>query len=92
MLASGVAASIFSCLRRGPDVLDRATYFLRDSPHVNIAQQSSLEDGTSQVKRIKGVRVCIGDVRPSEETGYVAFGTVGEAMPLRWQEKERRYA
>ncbi|KXH47798.1 hypothetical protein CNYM01_06075 [Colletotrichum nymphaeae SA-01] len=92
MLASGVAAGIFSCLRRGPDVLDRATYFLRDSPHVNVAQQSSLEDGTSQVKRIKGVRVCIGDVRPLEETGYVAFGTVGEAMPLRWQEKERRYA
>ncbi|KAK1657245.1 hypothetical protein BDP55DRAFT_761980 [Colletotrichum godetiae] len=92
MLASGIAASIFSCLRRGPDVLDRATFFLRDNPHVKVAQQSSLEDGTSQVKRVKGVRVCIVDVTPLEETGHVAFGTVGEAMPLRWQEKERRYS
>ncbi|KAK1842224.1 hypothetical protein CCHR01_15166 [Colletotrichum chrysophilum] len=92
MLASGIAASIFGCLRRGPDVLDRATYFLRDSPHVNLAQQNSLEDGTSQVKRTKSLRVCVGDIRPTEETGYVAFGTVGETMPLSWQEKDRRYA
>ncbi|KAF4812278.1 hypothetical protein CGCSCA5_v009147 [Colletotrichum siamense] len=92
MLASGVAASVFGCLRRGPDVLDRAIFFLRDSPHVDLAQQNSLEDGISQVKRTKSLRVCVGDIRPTEETGYVAFGTVGEAMPLSWQEKERRYA
>ncbi|KXH34836.1 hypothetical protein CSAL01_00417 [Colletotrichum salicis] len=89
--ASGIAAGIFSCLRRGPDVLDRATFFLGDNTHVKVSQESSLEDGTSQVKSIKGVRVCISDVRPLEETVYVAFGTVEEAMPLRWQEKERRY-
>lgn len=92
MLASGVAASVFGCLRRGPDVLDRATFFLRDSPHVNVAQRNSLEDGISQVKRTKSLRVCVDDIRPTEETGYVTFGTVGEAMPLSWQEKERRYA
>ncbi|KAK2733556.1 hypothetical protein CKAH01_08351 [Colletotrichum kahawae] len=91
MLASGIAASIFGCLRRGPDVLDRATFFLRYSPYVSLAEQNSLEDGISQIKRTKNLRVCVGDIRPTEETGYVAFGTVGEAMPLSWQEKERRY-
>ncbi|KAF0329608.1 hypothetical protein GQ607_003176 [Colletotrichum asianum] len=65
MLASGIAASVFGCLRRGPDVFDRATFFLRDNPHVNLAQQNSLEDGISQVKRTKSLRVCIGDIRPS---------------------------
>lgn len=92
MLLSGVAAGIFGCMRRGPDVLDRATFFLRDSPYVDVRNQSSLEDGTAQVKRSRGVRVCVGDVRPMEDTGYVALGTVGEAMPLSWQDKERRYA
>ncbi|KAF6789978.1 hypothetical protein CMUS01_16302 [Colletotrichum musicola] len=90
MLISGVAAGVFGCMRRGPDVLDRATFFLRKSPYVDVRNQSSLEDGTAQVKRSRGVRVCVGDVRPTEETGYVALGTVGEAMPLSWQEKNRR--
>ncbi|KAF6806375.1 hypothetical protein CSOJ01_08870 [Colletotrichum sojae] len=92
MLLSGVAAGVFGCMRREPDVLDRATFFLRDSPYVNVRNQSSLEDGTAQAKRSRGVRVSVGDVRPAEETGYVALGTVGEAMPLSWQEKDRRYA
>ncbi|EFQ25178.1 uncharacterized protein GLRG_00322 [Colletotrichum graminicola M1.001] len=92
MLASGIAASIFGCLRRGPDVLDRATFFLRDNPNVDLAQHNSMEDGISKLKRTKSLRVCIGDIRPTEETGYVAFGRVGEAMPLNSQKKERRYA
>ncbi|KAF6834465.1 hypothetical protein CPLU01_04930 [Colletotrichum plurivorum] len=92
MLLSGVAAGVFGCMRRGPDVLDRATFFLKESPHVEVRRQSSLKDGTSQLKRSWDTRVCVGDVRPTEETRYVALGTVGEAMPLSWQEKDRRYA
>ncbi|KAL0929953.1 uncharacterized protein CTRU02_215162 [Colletotrichum truncatum] len=92
MLASGIAASIFGCLRRGPDVLDRATFFLRDNPHVDLGQHNSMEDGISQLKRTKSLRICIGDIRPTEETGYVGFGRVGKAMPLSLQKKERRYA
>ncbi|OLN83745.1 hypothetical protein CCHL11_08710 [Colletotrichum chlorophyti] len=81
-------------MRRGPDVPDHLSFFLRENPYVNIAphQQNSMEDAAGQVRRIRSVRVCIGDMKPMEETGHVVFGTVGDVIPLSMQKPERAYA
>ncbi|OHF00200.1 hypothetical protein CORC01_04608 [Colletotrichum orchidophilum] len=91
MLASSVAAGVLNFLRRGPDVLKRATFFLRGSNYFDIGRQNSMDDKTDQIHWAKGVRVCVGDIRPAAETGYVAIGNVGEAIPLSWQDRARRY-
>ncbi|KAL3293811.1 hypothetical protein RB213_015883 [Colletotrichum asianum] len=92
MLISGVIAAVLGSMRRGPDVLDHPTFFSRDSPYVNVSPcySGSVEDASEQVRRTRDMRVCIGDVSPTKETGHLAFGTVNEAIPLGLQ-KDGRY-
>ncbi|KAF4877607.1 hypothetical protein CGCSCA1_v003248 [Colletotrichum siamense] len=94
MLISGVIAAVLGSMRRGPDVLDHPTFFSRDSPYVNVSScySGSMEDASEQVRRTRDMRVCIGDVSPTEETGHLAFGTVNEAIPLGLQKDGRCYA
>ncbi|KAH0426673.1 hypothetical protein CcaCcLH18_10181 [Colletotrichum camelliae] len=94
MLISGVVAAVFGAMRRGPDVLDHPTFFSRDSPYVNVlpCYSGSVEDASEQVRRTRDMRVCIGDVSPTEEKGHLAFGTVNEAIPLGLQKHGRHYA
>ncbi|KAF4832306.1 hypothetical protein CGCTS75_v004722 [Colletotrichum tropicale] len=94
MLISGVIAAVLGSMRRGPDVLDHPTFFSRDSPYVNVSPcySGSVEDASEQVRRTRDMRVCIGDVSPTEETGHLAFGTVNEAIPLGLQKDGRYYA
>ncbi|KAF4822436.1 hypothetical protein CGCSCA5_v002385 [Colletotrichum siamense] len=94
MLISGVIAAVLGSMRRGPDVLDHPTFFSRDSPYVNVSScySGSVEDASEQVRRTRDMRVCIGDVSPTEETGHLAFGTVNEAIPLGLQKDGRYYA
>ncbi|KAF4909197.1 hypothetical protein CGCF415_v006057 [Colletotrichum fructicola] len=94
MLISGVIAAVLGSMRRGPDVLDHPTFFSRDSPYVNVSPcySGSVEDASEQVRRTRDMRVCIGDVSPTEEMGHLAFGTVNEATPLGLQKDGRYYA
>ncbi|KAF4918108.1 hypothetical protein CGCVW01_v009177 [Colletotrichum viniferum] len=94
MLVSGVIAAVLGSMRRGPDVLDHPTFFSRDSPYVNVSPcyAGSVEDASEQVRRTRDMRVCIGDVSPTEATGHLAFGTVNEAFPLGLQKDGRYYA
>ncbi|KAF4839349.1 hypothetical protein CGCSCA4_v011325 [Colletotrichum siamense] len=94
MLISGVIAAVLGSMRRGPDVLDHPTFFSRDSPYVNVlpCYSGSVEDASEQVRRTRDMRVCIGDVSPTEEKGHLAFGTVNEAIPLGLQKHGRHYA
>ncbi|KAF9877436.1 hypothetical protein CkaCkLH20_05136 [Colletotrichum karsti] len=92
MLSAGVAAAVLGALRRGPDVLDRATIFLRSNPNAELPQTSSMEDGIEQARRVKHVRVCVGDVKSQDDVGEVALGTVGNLIPLSWQKDGRVYS
>ncbi|TIC94253.1 hypothetical protein CH35J_009822 [Colletotrichum higginsianum] len=93
MLAAGISAAILGCLRRGPDVLDYSTFFFRDSPYVHMppGKYRSMEDASDQVRRIRDIRVCIGDVDHTGNVGRLAFGSVDAAVPLRAQKAERYY-
>ncbi|KAL0933331.1 uncharacterized protein CTRU02_212294 [Colletotrichum truncatum] len=91
MLASGIAASVLNLFRRGPDILDHPTGLLRDNPHVHMVQSTSMEDATEQIRRNGGVRVCLGDIKSHEDTGYLVVGCSGDVAPLGLQRKERRF-
>ncbi|KAH7019077.1 hypothetical protein EDB80DRAFT_869754 [Ilyonectria destructans] len=93
MLLAAVAAAYLGALRRGPDILDYTTSIIRDNPYVDIADinKNSMEDGSDQMRRLKNIRVCLGDVTPAQEKGHVAFATVGEAVPLSRQRLTRTY-
>ncbi|KAK6213269.1 hypothetical protein QIS74_09271 [Colletotrichum tabaci] len=93
MLAAGISAAILGCLRRGPDVLDYSTFFFRDSPYVHMppGKYRSMEDASDQVRRIRDIRICIGDVDHTGDVGRLAFGSVDAAVPLRAQKAERYY-
>ncbi|OHW93129.1 hypothetical protein CSPAE12_08437 [Colletotrichum incanum] len=84
-------AGAFGCMRRGPDILDHIAFSLRDNPYAAVGESCSMEDAAEQVRRIRSVRVCIGDVRSTEKMGYAALGTVGDVVPLIQQKQGRRY-
>ncbi|CAM1509075.1 Fc.00g028140.m01.CDS01 [Cosmosporella sp. VM-42] len=92
MLLAALLAAALGPLRRGPEILDHVSFLVRDNPHVNATQiNSSMEDGPDQIRRLRDVRVCLGDIRSEDEKGYIAFATVGEAVPLAKQERGRLY-
>ncbi|KAK2778379.1 hypothetical protein CKAH01_11776 [Colletotrichum kahawae] len=57
MLVSGVVAAVLGSMRRGPDVLDHATFFSRDSSYVNVSPcySGSVEDASEQ---LGGLETC----------------------------------
>lgn len=82
MLLAAIVAAVFGLLRRGPDILDRASLFLRDNPHANVPAGSTMEHGFDQARRLKDVRLCLGDVKAGHDRGHVAVGTVDAVTPL----------
>jgi hypothetical protein len=82
MLFAATATAILGLLRRGPDILDRASLILRDNPYVNVPAASSMENGYEQARRLKDVQLCLGDARSGLERGHVAIGTMDAVTPL----------
>lgn len=93
MLGAAVGSAAFGVIRRGPDLLEYEIGLLRNSPYLNIgtASASSMEGGSEQTRRLKDVRVCLGDITPGEENGYVAIATVDGAVPISQQDANRTY-
>lgn len=92
MFLSALAAAALGVKRRGPDILDYATTFIRDNPYSSVSTgENSMEDGADRTHRLRKVRLCIGDVKPDAEEGYVALATVDKAVPLGKQGSDRRY-
>ncbi|RSM15397.1 hypothetical protein CDV31_004987 [Fusarium ambrosium] len=92
MFLSALAAAALGVKRRGPDILDYATTFIRDNPYSSTSTgENSMEDGADRTYRLRNVRLCIGDVKPDAEEGYVAIATVDKAVPLGKQGSDRRY-
>ena len=76
MLFASVIAAVLGALRRGPDLLDRTAMFVRDNPYVRVEGSGSMEDGFDQARRLKDVRLCIGDAKDGDDAGYLAVGTM----------------
>lgn len=75
MIAAGMATTVINLFRKAPEVLDSFAGMLRDSPHVHAETGPSIEDAFDKARRLQKMRVILGDVRPTEAVGYVAFAT-----------------
>lgn len=91
MLIAGVAAAILTTLRKGPDILDRTTSLLRDNPYALVGHTASMEDALDQARRLKDVKVCLGDVRSEQDVGHVALGTTDVVLPMIRLRRGRLY-
>ncbi|KAF4462053.1 hypothetical protein FALBO_11139 [Fusarium albosuccineum] len=91
MLLAGLFAAVMGVLRRGPDILDRASLLLRDNPNASVGHVGSMEDGFDVATRMKGAYICLGDVKPEDEVGHLTVGALPELVPLNKQGRERLY-
>lgn len=88
----GLATVVLVACRRGPDVLDKFSSLLRDNPYANIPHRSSMEDAVDQSKRLRDLRVRMGDVRPEEDLGYIAIGVLNGNHTVQKLSARRTYA
>ena len=84
MFLCGIAGAVLGLLRRGPDILDQFGSLLRGNPYVRNTEYSSMDDAVDLSRRLRDVKVRLGDVSPEEDTGQVAIGSLeGDAVVKR---------
>ncbi|KAK5630115.1 hypothetical protein RRF57_005830 [Xylaria bambusicola] len=91
LFSFGVASTILSIRRLGPDILDRFSTCLRENPHVHDSQAFSMEDSSTKAVRLRNVIVRLGDVQPNEDVGYVAIAPAESNTRLRQLNATRTY-
>ena len=80
MLLMGLAGTILGLRRHGPDVLDSFSSAIRNNPYVelpNNSRVSSMDDGVDFSRKIRSLKVKLGDVCAEKEIGRVAIGSIG---------------
>lgn len=93
LLLIGLVTVVLNMFRRGPSILDSFSSLLRDSPYAaSIPHSSSMEDGFHKSKRLRNVKVRLGDVRPDEDVGYVALAALDGRNPVKRLSTRRVYA
>jgi len=92
LLISSIMAAVLEALRRGPDLLDRIGVLLRDNPYVQAPQGTSTEGGFEQARRLKNVRIALGDAKADDTLGYLAVGTTDTVQPMNRIDRWRMYA
>jgi hypothetical protein len=85
------AGTIFLRMRlRAPDFLDSVTAFARDSQYVQVPLGGSTLDGIQMARALGSKRIRIGDVRPDDEVGRIAFAEA-DMITTRVLRKDRLY-
>ncbi|KAJ4381902.1 hypothetical protein N0V86_003271 [Didymella sp. IMI 355093] len=83
--------TIFLRMRlRAPDFLDSVTAFARDSQYVRVPLGGSTLDGIQMARALGSKRIRIGDVRPDDEVGRIAFAEA-DMIGTRVLRKDRLY-
>ncbi|KAI0469218.1 hypothetical protein F4859DRAFT_137687 [Xylaria cf. heliscus] len=91
LFSCGVASTVLSIRRLGPDILDRFSTSLRENPYVHDSQASSMEDSSAKAVRLQNVIVRLGDMQPNEDVGYVAIAPAESNTRLRELSGGRTY-
>ena len=91
MLVVGMVGALLNMTRKGPDILDSFGALLQHEPSVGIKQFSSMEDSQERSRRLKHLRVRLGDIRPEENVGHVAIAPVGHDIPVKKLRSSRHY-
>ncbi|KAK3709104.1 hypothetical protein LTR37_011083 [Vermiconidia calcicola] len=81
MILAGIVAAVLDIYRRGPDVLGGFSLALRENNYVRAPMESSMEDERDMARRLRRVKVHIGDVKPEADIGHVAIATTSPDQP-----------
>ncbi|CAK1362664.1 hypothetical protein CB0940_05138 [Cercospora beticola] len=92
LVFAGLLTAVFDICRKGPTVLDEFVNYLRHNPVAMLDVRSSTEDGVDIARRHKNVKVRLGDVRPEEDVGFLAVGTLGTGLALDKIKEKRLYS
>lgn len=93
MLLAAIGAVVFGALRRGPESLEYIASLLKDNRNINVeGLGSSVMEGDDLTRFMKDVVLYLGDVRPDEDSGYLAITTSSDVGQLGRQAPTRRYA
>lgn len=90
LFVSAVAAIFLRMRLRAPDVLDSVSAFARDSQYVRVPPGGSTLDGIQMARALGSKRVRIGDIRPDDEVGQIAFAEA-DMVRARVLRKDRLY-
>ncbi|KAK7572635.1 hypothetical protein V3481_017826 [Fusarium oxysporum f. sp. vasinfectum] len=71
-----ICGLVLEILIQGPDVLGFASTLTRDNPYVPLPAGGSHLDGPERARCLKNMRLELVDVRPEDETGYLAVRAV----------------
>ncbi|RKK73342.1 hypothetical protein BFJ69_g9345 [Fusarium oxysporum] len=74
-----ICGLVLEILIQGPDVLGFASTLTRDNPYVPLPAGGSHLDGPERARCLKNMRLELVDVRPEDETGYLAVRAVSLA-------------
>ena len=81
MLLMGLTRTILGFRRHGPDVLDIFSLAIRNNPYVDLpdsAKVSSMDDGIEFSRKVRNLKVRLGDVCAEKEVGRIAIGMTGK--------------
>lgn len=91
MLIAVILAAALGALRKGPDILDYSASLLRDSPFVNVGPLQSAQGTIEHARKLKDVKVVVGDAQPEQMVGRMAIGTTDAVKPASKLEPTRLY-
>lgn len=93
MSSAGIATAVLDLIRRGPEVFNGFTGMLRDNPYVRAETGPSTEDSGEKARRLRKMKVLLGDVQPEEAYGYIALASQDDdEQPVRRLRPGRNYA
>lgn len=92
LVCAGFVTAAFDICRKGPMVVDDFVNVLRHNPFAALDVRSSTEDGVDIARRHRNLKVRLGDIRPEEDIGYLAVGTLGTGLALEKIKENRLYS
>ncbi|KAJ9419627.1 hypothetical protein QL093DRAFT_2591180 [Fusarium oxysporum] len=76
---------------QGPDILGFASSLTRENAYMNLPRGGSALDGPKRARSLGNVRVCLADVNPRDEVGYIAFMAVPSPTRSRSTETDSKW-
>jgi hypothetical protein len=72
----------------GPDLFGYVASMTYENPYIRVPPGGTTMDAPERARKLRGLRVCVGDVQGEEKVGHIAFAA---GVPLRKLERGRLY-
>lgn len=78
LLLAGIASAVWEWQTVGPDILSFVNTIVRHSKYIVLPKGSGAMSSAERAKMLKSVKVMMQNVKPDEEVGKIALGTMSE--------------